>query len=187
MKKLMICFLLVGTLFSAKAIDGVKNNSISPNYLNKEAENNTKYFHQFSEGMIHFISTRDFSKIEKMFGDSGVYGSDQTPEEYNIYNIQLTSSELKDQLSKVLNDTTSNLIIVRNTNPYYTDSTFKHGTMFKFEVLYIETGRVDDFKVYVDYTGKLLTVSTHTSINIKGYIDGNIMEFVGNRYPVLDN
>jgi hypothetical protein len=174
---ILIAFLVSSIIVNAASTSSTENISIS------HVNNNTKYFNQFSDGIVTFISTGDFSKIEEMFGDSGVYGSDHTPEEYNTYDIQLTSSELKDQLSNVLNDTTSNLTVIRNIHPYYTTNTFKYGTMFKFEVVYNETGRVDDFKVYVDYSGKLLTVSTHTKINVKGYIDGNIMEFVGNKHP----
>lgn len=180
MKNLILIAFLVSSI-TVNATSTSSTNRISISHV----DNNTKYFNQFSNGIVTFISTGDFSKIEEMFGDSGVYGSDETPEEYYIYNVKLNSSELKSQLSNILNDTTSNLTVIRNTHDYYTTNTFKHGTMFKFEVLYNETGRIDEFKIYVDYNGKLLTVVTHTKINIKGYYDGNIMEFVGNPYPQL--
>lgn len=160
----------------------VNANSSTSNAIKIQASiNNTKYYNQFSTGIIEFISTGEFTKIEQMFGDSGVYGGDCSIDSCVIYNLQLTSSELKDQFSRILTEKTTNVTIIRNTNSHYTTETFTHGTMFKFEVIYNETGRVDDFMVYVDYSGKLLNVTTNTTINIKGYFDGNILEFRGNR------
>ena len=158
------------------------------------AVNTTKYFEQFSTGIYEFISTGDFTKVEEMLGDSGVYGADcasyfitqqvgemrEVLDSCNMYDIQLTASELKERFSEILKDKTSDLTIIRNTHQSYTDKTYTHGTMFKFEIIYNETGRVDDFNVYVDYNGKLLTVVTNTKINIKGYFDGRTGEFRGN-------
>jgi hypothetical protein len=159
------------------------------------AANTTKYFEQFSTGVYEFTSTGNFSKIEEMFGDSGVYGADcvsyfisskvgemrEIYDSCNTYDIQLTAIELKERFSEILKDKISDLTIIRNTHQDYTVETFTHGTFFKFEILYNETGRIDDFLVYVDYNGNILTVVTNTNINIKGYLDARTGEFRGNR------
>ena len=150
-------------------------------YHKTTSYNNTQYYKQFSTGIYEFISTGDFSKIEEMFGDSGVYGGDCIVDTCSMYEIQLTSYELEERLSQMLTEKSSNLTLTRNEHPCYTYKTFTHGTFFKFEILYNETGRVDDFLVYVDYNGKLLTVVTNTFINVKGYFDSRTGEFHGNR------
>ena len=150
-------------------------------YHKTTSSNNTQYYKQFSTGIYEFISTGDFSKIKEMFGDSGVYGADCIIDTCNMYDIQLTSDELEERLSQILTEKSSNLTLTRNEHPCYTYKNFTHGTFFKFEILYNETGRVDDFLVYVDYNGKLLSILTNTMINIKGYFDARTKEFHGNK------
>lgn len=175
MKKIILIVFLICSIFVNA------NSSTSSKVKIHPSLNNTEYFNQFSNGIVEFISTGEFTKIEQMFGDSGVYGADCAIDSCNIYNSPLTSSELKDQFTRILTEKTTNVTVIRNTNSHYTTETFTHGTMFKFEVIYNETGRVDDFMVYVDYNGKLLNVTTNTTINIKGYFDGHTLEFRGNR------
>lgn len=175
MKKIFSLLALLMTSYSVNA------DKITLNVRSEIVFNTTKYFEQFSSGISDFICCGNFSQIEQMFGDSGVYGADCAIDSCNVYNIQLTADELRNQFTKILTEKTNNISIIRNTHSHYTTKLFTHGTMFKFEVLYNETGRVDDFLVYVDLNGKLLNITTNTTINIKGYMDGNTREFRGNR------
>lgn len=174
---ILIAILLSFTLASANSKKSFKDNK---NHKTSSS-NNTQYYKQFSTGIHEFISTGDFTKVKEMFGDSGVYGGDCILDSCSMYDIQLTSDELEERLSQILTEKSSNLTLTRNEHPCYTYKTFTHGTFFKFEILYKETGRVDDFLVYVDYNGKLLTVVTNTMINIKGYFDARTKEFHGNK------
>jgi len=174
---ILISILLSSTFVSAN----LKTSSKDTKYHKTVSSNNTKYYEKFSSGMYDFISTGDFSRIKEMFGDSGVYGADCTVDSCNTYDIQLTPDELKERFSKILTEKSYDLTLTRNEHACYTYKTFTHGTFFKFEVEYNETGRIDDFLVYVDYDGNILTVLTNTTINIKGYFDSRTGEFNGNK------
>ena len=178
---ILISFLLSSTFVSANSKTLSKNNK----YHKTVSSNNTKYYEKFSSGIYEFISTGDFSKVKEMFGDSGVYGADCIADSCSIYDIQLTSDELEERLSQLLTKKSCDLTLTRNEHACYTYKTFTHGTFFKFEVAYNETGRIDDFLVYVDYNGKLLTVLTNTMINIKGYFDSRTGEFRGNKIKTV--
>ena len=174
---ILISILLSSTFVSAN----LKTSSKDAKYHKKVSSNNTKYYEKFSSGIYQFISTGDFSKVKEMFGDSGVYGGDCIVDSCSMYDIQLTSDELEERLSQLLTEKSYDLTLTRNEHPCYTYKTFTHGTFFKFKVAYNETGRVDDFLVYVDYEGNILTVVTNTMINIKGYLDARTGEFNGNK------
>jgi hypothetical protein len=174
---ILISILLSSTFVSAN----LKTTSKDTKYHKTVSSNNTEYYEKFSSGIYEFISTGDFSKVKEMFGDSGVYGGDCIVDSCSMYDIQLTSDELEERLSQLLTEKSYDLTLTRNEHPCYTYKTFTHGTFFKFEISYNETGRVDDFLVYVDYNGKLLSVLTNTFINIKGYFDSRTKEFHGNK------
>ena len=174
---ILISILLSSTFVNANSKTSSKNNK----YHKTVSSNNTKYYENFSSGIYEFISTGDFSKVKEMFGDSGVYGGDCIVDSCSMYDIQLTSDELEERLSKLLTERSCDLTLTRNEHACYVYKTFTHGTFFKFEVAYNETSRIDDFLVYVDYNGKLLTVVTNTMINIKGYFDSRTGEFRGNK------
>lgn len=179
MKKIIFLLVLSITTYSANA--SKEATQLSSDAKLNTTINTTLYFEQFSDGIMDFICCGNFARIEKMFGDSGVYGGDCAIDSCNIYNIPLTPLEFRDQLARILTEKTNDISIVRNTHTHYTTEVFTHGTMFKFEVIYNETGRIDDFMVYVDFQGKLLNVTTNTTINLKGYHDGNTNEFRGSR------
>ena len=174
---ILISILLSSTFVNANSKTSSKNNK----YHKTVSSNNTKYYENFSSGIYEFISTGDFSKVKEMFGDSGVYGGDCIVDSCSMYDIQLTSDELEERLSQLLTERSCDLTLTRNKHACYVYKTFTHGTFFKFEVAYNETSRIDDFLVYVDYNGKLLTVVTNTMINIKGYFDSRTGEFRGNK------
>jgi len=174
---ILISILLSSTFVSANS----KTSSKDTKYHKTVSFNNTKYYEKFSSGIYEFITIGDFSKVKEMFGDSGVYGGDCIVDSCSMYDIQLTSDELEERLSQLLTEKSYDLTLTRNEHPCYTYKTFTYGTFFKFKVEYNETGRVDDFLVYVDYEGNILTVVTNTMINIKGYLDARTGEFNGNK------
>ena len=182
MKNFILISILLGSTFvsanSKKSFNDTK-------YHKTTSSNNTEYYKQFSTGIYEFISTGDFSKIKEMFGDSGVYGADCIVDTCSMYEIRLTSDELEERLSQILTKKSCDLTLTRNEHACYIYKTFTHGTFFKFEVAYNETGRIDDFLVYVDYNGKLLSVLTNTMINIKGYFDSRTGEFRGNKIKTV--
>ena len=178
MKNIILISILLSFIFAGA---NSKTSFNDTKYHKTTSSNNTQYYKQFSTGIYEFISTGDFSKIKEMFGDSGVYGADCIIDTCSMYEIRLTSDELEERLSQILTEKSSNLTLTRNKHPCYTYKNFTHGTFFKFEILYNETGRVDDFLVYVDYNGKLLSILTNTMINIKGYFDARTKEFHGNK------
>ena len=178
MKNIILISILLSTIF----VSANSKTSFKDTKRHKSASsNNTQCYEQFSSGIYDFISTGDFSRIKEMFGDSGVYGADCIADTCSMYEIRLTSDELEKRLGQILTQKSYNLTLTRNEHPSYTYKTFTHGTFFKFEVTYNETGRIDDFLVYVDYEGNILSVLTNTMINVKGYFDARTGEFCGNK------
>ena len=175
MKKLILIILLLNTL-SAYCQTPSTGTRIASQKIKK---NSTKYYLQFQHGITEFLKNGNYSFIEKMFGDSGIYGADCEIDSCNVYESPLTPDEFKERLEYALEVKTENIIITRDINPCYNSFSYSHGTMFKFEILYTETGRMDDFKVYVSFKGELLNVTFNTNINIKGYYDGDAGMFYG--------
>ena len=177
MKKIILIIgILIGFAIGASAEVGEDTitRKNSPNSITKK-----NFETSFINELVKYIETGDVTPLLDMVQEDDItfYGFSG-----NQYEKSENKEYFKQFIKKYLNVRATDLTILRIDKEYYDNYYHPLGLNYRITILYPNSERYDQIKIYYSHSGKLRGITINDNLNENSYVDADLHKIYGSEY-----
>ena len=177
MKKIILIIgILIGFAIGASAEVGEDTitRKNSPNSITKK-----NFETSFINELVKYIETGDVTPLLDMVQEDDItfYGFSG-----NQYEKSENKEYFKQFIKKYLNVRATDLTILRIDKEYYDNYYHPLGLNYRITILYPNSERYDQIKIYYSHSGKLRGITINDNLNENSYVDADLRKIYGSEY-----
>ena len=176
MKNLIL--ITIGLIISIPIFGGLVEDTTrrknSPNSITKK-----NFETSFTNQLVKYIETGDVTPLLDLAQEDDItfYGLSG-----NQYEKSENKEYFKQFIKKYLNVRSKDLTILRIDKEYYDNYYHPLGLNYRITILYPNSERYDQIKIYYSHSGKLRGITINDNLNENSYVDADLHKIYGSQY-----